>query len=88
MKLNVKAFAISTAIIGGALIFLLTWWMIIVDGATESRTFIAKIFLGYSISPIGSLIGMAWAFVDGLIIGAVFAWIYNFIVAFSSNNSK
>ena len=30
---------------------------------------------------IGSLIGSVWAFFDGLIGGAIFAWLYDFIDA-------
>ncbi len=86
MKLNVKAFALTAATVAGAVMFLLTWWMIIVNGATEAKTFVAKIFLGYNISPIGSIIGMAWAFVGGLIIGAFFAFLYNFIVSRTSED--
>ncbi|MHC4910793.1 MAG: hypothetical protein ACYTF9_13870 [Planctomycetota bacterium] len=30
-------------------------------------------------SPAGSLIGLAWAFVDGIVGGLVFAWLYNIL---------
>jgi len=32
-------------------------------------------------SPLGSLIGLVWGFVDGLIGGAIFAWLYNLLAA-------
>ena len=34
---------------------------------------------GYNISPIGSLVGFVWALGDGLIFGAIFAWLYNHV---------
>lgn len=34
-----------------------------------------------SISPMGSIIGLIWAFVDGLVAGAIFAWLYNLVAA-------
>jgi hypothetical protein len=34
---------------------------------------------GYSISPLGSLIGFVWATPDGLIGGVILAWLYNAI---------
>ena len=34
MKLNVKAFALTCAIIWGLGLFLMTWWLILFDGAT------------------------------------------------------
>lgn len=79
MKLNVKVFALSCALFWGLGLFLLTWWIIALDGATGEITFIGRIYRGYSISPIGSIIGLIWALIDGLIGGAIFAWLYNYI---------
>lgn len=84
MKLNVKAFALTCGVIWGLGLFILTWWIIVFGGATGEATFIGKVYLGYSISPIGSVIGLVWAFVDGLIGGAIFAWLYNLIASRTS----
>ncbi|MCF7790407.1 MAG: bacteriophage holin [Victivallales bacterium] len=81
MKLNVKAFAITCALIWGVGLFLVTWWIMFFDGATGEVTLIGKIYRGYSITPAGSLIGLIWAFFDGAVGGAVFAWIYNKIAS-------
>ena len=86
MKLNVKAFALTFGITWGILLFALTWWIIIFEGITHDVTLIGKLYRGYTISPIGSLIGLVWAFFDGLIVGGLFAWIYNGIV--SKNNEQ
>jgi hypothetical protein len=80
MKLNLKAFALACGIVWGLGLFVLTWWMIAFDGATGEPTLIGKLYRGYTVSPVGSLIGLAWAFVDGLLGGAVFAWVYNLFV--------
>ncbi len=77
MKLNIRAFALAFAIWWGVGIFLLTWWIIAFEGSTNELFFLGRIYLGYTISPVGSLIGFAWAFVDALIAGAIFAWLYN-----------
>jgi len=77
MKLNVKAFALACGIIWGLGLFFLTWWIIAFDGATGEPTLIGMLYRGYTISPMGSLIGMLWGFFDGLAGGAVFAWLYN-----------
>jgi ammonia channel protein AmtB len=37
------------------------------------------VYLGFTVSPAGSFIGFVWAFVDGLIGGAIFSWLYNLI---------
>lgn len=79
MKLNVKSFALVSGLIWGFALFLFTWWIIGFEGSTGEITLIGRIYRGYHISPIGSLIGLVWAFVDGLLFGAIFAWLYNLV---------
>lgn len=88
MKLNVKAFALTLGIMCGAGLFLITWWIIALGGATDEPTFIGRVYLGYRISPLGSIIGLVWAFVDGLIAGAIFAWLYNRITSRTSSTKE
>jgi hypothetical protein len=80
MQLNVRALALTSALMWGFGLLLLTWWILLFDGATGAVTFIGKIYRGYNLSFGGSLIGFVWAFIDGLIGGAIFAWLYNLIV--------
>ena len=79
MKLNVKAFALTCALVWGFGLFALTWWIIAFDGASGDPTLIGRLYRGYSISPMGSVIGLIWAFFDALIGGLVFAWLYNLL---------
>jgi hypothetical protein len=79
MKLNVKAFALTCGLIWGLGLLFITWWIIFFDGATNQVTFIGRIYRGYNISVYGSFIGLVWGFFDGLICGAIFAWLYNFL---------
>ena len=88
MRLNVKAFALACGLIWGFGLFILTWWIIAFDGATGEVTMIGRLYRGYSITPIGSVIGLVWAFVDGLIGGAIFAWLYNLLVRRLSNKQE
>lgn len=81
MKLDVKAFALTCGLLWGLGLFFLTWWMIAFGGATGETTLIGRIYIGYRISPLGSVLGLAWGFVDALIGGAIFAWLYNLIAA-------
>ena len=76
-KLNIKAFAFASALLWGLGLFALTWWIILFDGATGEATFLGRIYRGYAISPVGSMIGLVYGFVDGLFGGAIFAWLYN-----------
>jgi hypothetical protein len=77
MKINIRAFALAAGLWWGLGMFALTWWMILFQGATGDPTIIGRVYRGYSLSPIGSLIGLGWGFVDGLIGGAILAWLYN-----------
>lgn len=79
MKLNIKAFALTFGLIWGFGLFFLTWWIILFSGISRDPTLIGKVYLGYNISPFGSIIGLVWAFFDGFIGGAIFAWLYNYI---------
>jgi hypothetical protein len=79
IRLNVQAFALTCALIWGIGLFLVTWWIMAFDGATGQATLVGHVYRGYSISPVGSLIGLVWAIPDGLIGGFIFAWLYNAI---------
>jgi len=39
--------------------------------------FLSTLYLGYSLSFFGIIIGMIWAFFDAAIGGFVIAWLYN-----------
>jgi hypothetical protein len=76
MRFNVKAMALTAAIFCGGAVLLVTWWLIILGhGGTEF--ILSRAYPGYAVTPLGSLIGLVWGFVDGLICGAIFAWLYN-----------
>lgn len=77
MKFDIKACALTCGLIWGLGLFVLTWWVIVFDGPTGEATLIGRVYRGYAISPGGSLIGLVWGFFDGLIGGAIFAWLYN-----------
>jgi hypothetical protein len=77
MRLNARAFALTCGLVWGGGVFLLTWWMMAFEGASGNVTWIGHLYRGYQLSPAGSLVGLAWAFPDGLVSGAIFAWLYN-----------
>jgi hypothetical protein len=88
MKLDVRAFAITCSLVWGFGLFFLTWWVIMFDGPTGEVTLIGRLYRGYSISPMGSVIGLVWALLDGFVGGAVFAWLYNRLAGGSAPQSK
>jgi len=77
MKLNVKSFAFAGGILWGLAIFLLTYWFLIFGHSGKVLALFGAVYLGYSVTWYGAFIGLAWAFVDGFIGCAIFAWLYN-----------
>ncbi len=80
MKLDIKAFALTAGLIWGFGLFFLTWWVIAFDGPSTDAGLLGSVYRGYTLTPAGSIIGLVWALADGIIGGAVFAWLYNYIV--------
>jgi len=79
MRFNVKAFALACGLVWGLGLFILTWWIIAFDGSSNEITLIGRLYRGYNISPLGSIIGLVWALADGTVGGAIFAALYNWI---------
>jgi len=77
MKLNVKALALAAGIVWGLAIFLLTYWFLIFGYPGDSLSKLANVYFGYSVTWYGGFVGLIWGFVDGLIGGALLAWLYN-----------
>ena len=77
--MSIRAFALTAGIFGAVTMFLLAWWLILTGNADGPPTIFERIYIGYSFTPMGSVIGAAWGFVDWGIAGAIFAWLYNWI---------
>jgi hypothetical protein len=75
--MSIRAFALTTGIFGAATMFFLSWWLILIGNAEGPATLLERIYIGYSFTPMGSVIGALWGFVDFGIAGAIFAWLYN-----------
>ena len=77
MKLDVKAFALTGGLLWGASIFILTWMGLWGYGSSDAATIAKSYYIGYSVTPIGSVIGAIYGFFDAGIGCALFALIYN-----------
>ena len=77
--LSIRSVALTTGILGASAMFLLAWWLIIIGNAEGPITLFERMYIGYSFTPLGSIIGAVWGFVDWGIAGAIFAWLYNWI---------
>ena len=79
-KLSVKGFALASGILWGASVFLVG--LVNLSAPTYGLTFLwfaSSIYPGYKAEPtlISVLIGAGYALVDGAVVGAIFAWLYN-----------
>ena len=75
--LQVLPFGLALGIIWGVSMFLigLSTWLFAWGG--EWQTLMASVYMGYTPSLLGSLIGGVWGFLDAFIGGIIFAWLYN-----------
>ena len=74
--LNAKNFGLACGIIWAFAIFDLGIMAHYGWGA-EMQSVVASLYIGYSATFLGSLLGALWAFVDGFVGGYVFVWLYN-----------
>lgn len=80
MRFNIKAFALACGLVWGFGVFFLSWWIMLFDGAgTVDAGTLGHIYRGFTITPLGSVIGLLWALGDGFVGGLVFAWLYNLL---------
>jgi len=87
MKLNIKAFCLTAGILWAVAVFLVGVANLMWSGYGGAfLQVIASIYPGYDASPsIGAVIvGTLYALVDGLVLGLIFAWVYNLFAGRSS----
>ena len=75
--MSIRAFSLTAGIFGAATMFFLAWWLILTGNAEGPTTLLERVYIGYSFTPIGSIIGAIWGFFDFAICGAIVAWLYN-----------
>jgi len=81
MKLRPFQLGISIGIVWGISIFITTWLSYYSGyGRLFLEVLAGSIYPGYSITPIGSFVGLIYGFVDGLVSGSIIAMIYNKLI--------
>ncbi|MFH1444010.1 MAG: bacteriophage holin [Candidatus Peregrinibacteria bacterium] len=76
---NVKALALTCGIFWSASLILFALLAMQTGMGSSMVDMLSEVYLGYSSTPVGLLYGAVWGFLDGLICGAIFAWLYNAI---------
>jgi hypothetical protein len=82
LRLNATVQGVVTGIIAGLGIFVATNWLVLKGGDVVGPHLglLGQFFFGYKVTFVGSLIGFAYAFVTGFLIGYFVARIYNYMV--------
>jgi hypothetical protein len=84
MKFNIKAFALASGLMYAFVLFVSVLWLV-ARGYSNQETLLNMVYPYLTISPLGSLLGLIYGLFDGVIIGALFAWLYNHLAqAFGS----
>jgi hypothetical protein len=69
--MNVKAFAVAAGIMWGFLLFAVTL-LEAARGAGHTLSVLSALYGGYSVTYLGSLVGLVYGFVSGALLGATF----------------
>ena len=79
MRLNARAWGISTGLLFGGGLFLATVFLVVRGGPTVGQhlQLLSVFFPGYQVSWFGAFVGFVYAFVLGYALGRVIGWVYN-----------
>jgi len=80
MGLNIKAFALASAIVSWLGSLGVSLFVVFTGQGRQYLEMLAPFHPGgYSATVLGAVIGSIWMFIYGLILGTLFAYIYNHI---------
>ena len=80
MKLKLLALGLAMGIVWGLSVFAATIYSLIRCADGTHLCLLKFFYLGYSLSFVGSLIGLIWGFADGFVGGVVIAFLYNLFI--------
>ncbi len=75
--LNKNAFGLACGLVGGLALFLLTVYLVLIHHGGETVIKLNQIYWGYSITFVGSFLGLIYGFVDGYLAAWFIALFYN-----------
>lgn len=77
MKLDVKAFALASGISSGISSLIVALYAVLTGRGLQFMEMLTPFHPGYTPTILGAVISAIWMLVYGLIVGALFAYIYN-----------
>ena len=87
-KLNKTAVGLATGIVWGVSIFLLTVMVMSRDGTKEMLMKLHRIYIGYSVTLQGAIIGLIYGFINGFVVGWFWASLYNLFSKIPQNTEE
>jgi formate hydrogenlyase subunit 3/multisubunit Na+/H+ antiporter MnhD subunit len=80
-RLSAVASGLVAGVLGGAGLFVATLWLVLKGGhpVGPHLALLGQFFVGYRVTPLGSLIGLAYGFVTGFAVFFCGAALYNWI---------
>ncbi len=79
--------AIVTAMVAGFALFAATLWLVIKGGPNVGQhlSLLQAYYPGYSVTWVGSLVGLVYGALTGAVLGWSVAWLYNILASWRSN---
>ncbi|MBW3019293.1 bacteriophage holin [Candidatus Woesearchaeota archaeon] len=76
-KWSVRGLALSVGLVWAISVLILSLTSKFLNYGLAFTGPLQSVYVGYELSLIGIVVGVAWAFLDGFIGGAIVAWVYN-----------
>lgn len=96
LRLNATIAGLVLGIMAGLVVFVATNWLILKGGPMGPEggpvvgphlSLLGQFFIGYSVTFVGSLVGLGYGFLAGFVVGYSVAYVYNWIVVFREGKS-
>lgn len=79
MKIEIKRLAMAAGILWGAAIFVVTLISLANGYGSEFLNILVNVYPGYSISALGSVIGLVYGFIDAFVWVYLLWWVYSLL---------
>ncbi len=81
-RIQASVLALVGALIGGVGLFLMTAWLLLKGGVWVGPhlELLGQYFIGYSVTWLGSIVGLFYGAITGGVLGWSIAWIYNWVL--------
>jgi len=88
-RLRAAIVATVTGMVAGAALFAATLWLVIKGGPNVGQhlNLLRAYYPGYSVSWLGSIVGLFYGALTGAVLGWCVAWLYNILAGWRSDRT-